>query len=319
MQEIINKTRLIDSNGRHIHKLRLQITDACNFRCFYCMPVQAKFLPHPSLLSSNEILHICKHLVSCGIDDIRVSGGEPLLRADFDEIITGLSRLALKRLGLTTNGYRLGQKVDFLKASRCRHINVSLDTLNASKFQEITKFSNFERVCRAILQAKERGLYVKTNTVIMRGINDGEIFDFIEFSAKYGIEVRFLELMKIGCAKDDHEHHFITAKEIIEKIEQRYKLLPQSVNIDSTAFNFTTDHGAKIGFIASESQSFCNFCSRLRLSADGYLRACLMSKAGVSLKKEPKEVYPGLIRKVIELKPTDRIRQIDQPMYQIGG
>jgi len=283
------------------------------------MPSQIKFLPNSSLLSSNEILNICEHLVSNGIDEIRVSGGEPLLRPDFNEIIAALSRLSLQKLGLTTNGYLLKEKINFLKTTRCHHINISLDSLDSTKFQNITQFTDFERIHRAIILAKDSGFCIKTNTVIMRGINDDEIFDFLEFSRKYQIEVRFLELMKIGCARFSHEQNFISAKEVIEKIEQRYKLTPQSVNIDSTAFNFTTDHGAKIGFIASESQPFCQFCSRLRLSADGYLRACLMSQAGASLKNIPVCDYPGIIRQVMRLKPTARIEKIDQPMYQIGG
>ncbi len=315
----MNAQKLFDSYKRHIHKLRLQVTDACNFRCFYCMPLNVKFLPKASLLSAEELFYICTHLAHNGIDEIRVSGGEPLLRPDFNKIIKGLSQLPLKRLGVTTNGFYLEEKIDFLKTTKCRYINISLDTLNVAKFQNITQSSFFERVYNAIIIAKQEGFHVKTNTVIMRGVNDDEILDFLEFARKQGVEVRFLELMKIGCARNNHDRQFISAREIIEEIERCHQLTPLSVNADSTALNFLTDHGAKIGFITSESQSFCDFCSRLRLTADGYLRACLMSQAGVSLKEVPVDDYPRLINQVLRLKPRRRIEQIEQPMYQIGG
>ena len=163
------------------------------------------------------------------------------------------------------------------------------------------------------------GFPVKVNVVVMRGVNEDEILKFIDFSAKYQIEVRFLELMKIGPQYTSQPRRFVSAREIIEKIEEVEALTPQSVNLDSTAFNFKTARGGHIGFIASESQSFCQFCSRLRLTAKGQLRACLMLNDGVNLRGRLKEEYPQLLQHVLAMKPTGRIDYLEQPMYQIGG
>ena len=313
------KSILVDAHGRQIHKLRVQLTDVCNFRCFYCMPLTPEFLPSSALLSSKELIDISSVLVDFGIDEIRISGGEPTLRKDFETIIEGFSGLPLRKLGLTTNGFLLEEKLDFLKQTRCRHINISLDSLHQERFHEITKTKHFAEVYRAVLRAKRKGFQIKVNVVVMRGINDDEIMDFVRFSAEHDVEVRFLELMKIGCSNQNHGRYFVPAQEIIKKIEGPEVLFPQSVNRDSTSFNFTTPSGAKLGFIASESQAFCSFCSRLRLTASGKLRACIMSEAGINLRGTAREEYPAIIQTVLRMKPLARIDHIKQPMYQIGG
>ena len=314
-----SKSVLVDVHGRQIRKLRVQLTDACNFRCFYCMPLTPEFLPSSALLSSDELIDICSALVDFGINEIRVSGGEPTLRKDFEAIVRGLSDLPLGKLGLTTNGFLLKGKLDFLKQTRCQHINISLDSLRAERFHEITKTKYFQKVYDAVIQTKAKGFKVKVNTVVMRGINDDEIMDFVAFSADHDVEVRFLELMKIGCSNQNHSLYFVPAQEIIKRIEEFEILLPQPVNRDSTSFNFTTTSGAKVGFIASESQAFCSFCSRLRLTAAGKLRACIMSEAGVNLRGVKRELYPEIFKTVLRMKPFTRIDYIKQPMYQIGG
>ncbi|MCK5581415.1 MAG: radical SAM protein [Candidatus Omnitrophica bacterium] len=313
------QNQLIDPYGRVIHKLRVQLIDACNFRCFYCMPSNAKFFRPSELLTASELLHICSGLVDSGIDEIRISGGEPTIRKDFEEIVAGLSSLDLLKLGVTTNAVTLKSKLPFLKSTQCRYINISLDSLTKRGFYAITKTDEFHVAYDAILKAKQMGFHVKVNVVLLKGVNDHEIFDFIDFSAKQKIEVRFLELMKIGLHHDQHAKLFISAQEIIERIELRDKLTPQSMNCDSTSFNFRTLAGAQIGFIASESQPFCCFCSRLRLTAQGVLRACLMVKKGINFRDKEKSEYPKLLQSVIAMKPTDRINSIAQPMYQIGG
>lgn len=316
----MNKRRqLADSHGRCIHKLRVQLTDACNFRCFYCMPVKPEFVHSDKLLRASEIVDICAELTRLGIDEIRVSGGEPTLRKDFNRIIEGLSELPLLKLGITTNGFLLSDKLDFLKATRCRHINISLDSLNRKTYQIITRADYFDTVLESVMRAKDSGFQVKVNAVMMRGLNDGEVFDFLEFSAKHEVEVRFLELMKIGPYYKNHRKLFVPAQELIRKIEERFHLEPQSVNLDSTSFNFLTSFGARIGFIASESQPFCGFCSRLRLTATGILRACIMTEAGISLRDVSRESYPEILKSVMSMKPLGRIDHIEQPMYQIGG
>jgi len=296
VQDSIVGKEMIDFHGRKIHKLRVQLTDACNFRCLYCMPLNAKFLPSSEHLKAKELLDICSNLVDFGINEMRVSGGEPTIREDFDEIIEGLSSLNLLKLGITTNAYYLSDKLTFLKGTKAQHINISCDSLNKKQFQLITRTDHFETVYGAILKAQSMGFKIKVNMVLLRGMNDDEVFDFIDFSSKYQIEVRFLELMKIGPFHARHKELFVPAQEIIAKIEEREKLTPVSVNCDSTSFNFHTSSGGRIGFIASESQPFCDFCSRLRLTSKGKLRACIMSEAGISLKNVAKDNYPYILK-----------------------
>ena len=311
--------KIEDKYLRHIHKLRVQLTDACNFRCFYCMPENIKFKKKSELLTKDQIISISSELVNLGIDEIRVTGGEPTIRQEFKEIVSGLSKLKLKKLGLTTNAFNLTEHLDFLKTTNCHYINISLDSLNPHKFGEITKTNYFPQVIKSILKSKELNFETKINVVVSRGINDDEILDFINFSADNNIEVRFLELMKIGPAYEMNPHLFISANEMISKIKTIHQLKKIKVSKDSTSFNYSTESGAKIGFIASESQPFCNTCSRLRLSATGMLRACLMSEDGINLKDVDKSQYSQIIKNVIAMKPIERIDYIKQSMNQIGG
>ena len=172
---------------------------------------------------------------------------------------------------------------------------------------------------RAILQAKKMGFNVKINTVLMKGINDHEIFDFMDFSAANDIEVRFLEVMKIGQACGSQDELFMSADNAILKMKEKDGLDIVEVESDSTSFNFRTDSGAQIGFIASESKPFCGSCSRWRLSADGFLRACLMSNKGVKIRGAHVDSYDELLHSLLPMKPTGRIEHIKQDMNQIGG
>ncbi|MCA9400246.1 MAG: radical SAM protein [Candidatus Omnitrophica bacterium] len=300
-------------------KLRVQLTDACNFRCFYCMPDGVMFTPNSELLTPVEYERICGHLVKCGVEEFRLSGGEPTLRADFLDIVYKLSALPVQKMGLTTNAYRLDGLLDDLKKSKCHHINISLDSLNDKTFEKITRSKLFSRVYDSVLMAKSLDFEVKVNVVLMKGVNDHEVFDFIDFSSRIGIEVRFLELMKIGPFKTQQRNLFISAQEIMDRIESYHQLNPIFKPSDSTSFNFTTSSGAKIGFIASESQPFCSGCSRLRLSAKGHLRACIMSEAGVNIRNLQENELSEVIERVVAMKPTYRIDHIEQPMVQIGG
>ncbi len=314
-----NKKKFVDGHGRHIHKLRVQLTDACNFRCFYCLPTNIKFMPNNQLLRAKEIVNIVSGLVSLGIDEIRVSGGEPTLRKDIDEIIRDLSNLPISKLGLTTNGLYLGDKLAFLKDTKCQNINISLDSLHPKKFTNITQNKEFNQIYQNIMNAKEMGFNVKINVVSIKGVNDSELFDFIEFSAKYNIEVRFLEYMRIGPMQKKHKDFFIPAQVLINRIKEKYTMIKLDTHLDSTSFNYRLSNNAQIGFIASESKPFCSNCSRLRLTSTGKLRACLMSERGEDMRYTPKEDYPEVVKRVMQLKPTQRIEYIKQPMNQIGG
>ncbi len=310
---------LQDSQGRHIHKLRIQLTDACNFRCFYCMPEEAKFLRFQNLLRPQEFETICSGLIDLGVDEIRITGGEPTLRPDFDEIMTRLSPLPWKKFGITSNGFLLGEKLNLLRDLRCTNINISLDSLKEDNFNSITRRNHFQKVYETILLAVKMGFHVKTNCVVARGINDEEIPQFIKFSEDYGIEVRFLELMQVGPSIEDHVDRFISAAEMIEGLKSKTLLIPLTSAIDSTSFRFTTPNGGVIGFIASESQPFCGTCSRLRLTATGKLRACLFTEGGINLRGVDRLDYPEILQDVMALKPSGRISHITENMNQIGG
>lgn len=311
--------RLVDPQGRHIHKLRLALLDACNFRCLYCMPAEVTFLDKKELLTREEIFRLSKDLTSLGIDEIRLTGGEPTLRSDLLGIVEDLSTLDIKKLGLTTNGTKVKHLLPALKKTKCQNINFSLDSLGRENFKKITGRDDLERVLESIYFAVELGLNVKINVVAMRGINDHEVEDFVEFSRSTGVEVRFLELMKIGIARARFDQQFISADEMIGHIREKNILEVEQVPIDSTSFNFKVGNGGRIGFIASESRPFCSDCSRLRLSATGTLRPCLMLDDGVSIRQKGREEILETLFKVMALKPKDRIRDVAQGMYQIGG
>ncbi|WP_127716386.1 GTP 3',8-cyclase MoaA [Halobacteriovorax sp. HLS] len=314
-----SRTKLVDQHGRHIHKLRLALLDACNFRCIYCMPDDPKFMHKKNLLSSQELISLATHLVDLGIDEIRLTGGEPTLRSDLLEIIRGLDKLNLSKLGLTTNGQHMAKLLPELKNTTCKHLNFSLDSLNKVGFQKMTGSPHLEKVLESIFMAKELGFNVKINAVLMKGFNDKEIEDFIDFSGRYDIEVRFLELMRIGEARESFEKKFVSADEIIERLKKFSSITPISLPIDSTSFNFTLSNGANIGIIASESKPFCTGCSRLRLSADAILRPCLMMNEGYSLRGKDRNEISDLLHKTMSLKPIERIYDVSQPMNQIGG
>lgn len=310
---------LHDPHGRWIRKLRVSLTDVCNFRCTYCMPANVRFQPASTLVPPDELVRMVAGLVDEGIRQVRLTGGEPLARREFREIAEGVAALPLDTFGLTTNGYGLEEHLPFLAGIGCRHVNVSLDSLQADRFEAITRTPFFDRVLSALLKAKAMGFPVKVNVVLLRGANDDEVEDFAAFSAEHGIPVRFLEYMKIGPQRGQHDALFVSAGEVIERLRRRNALTPIEGEADATAFSFRTDGGGEVGFIASESRPFCATCSRLRLSARGKLRACLMSEEGMSLVGVPREDYPAVLSEVMAMKPTGRLPEIAQPMHEIGG
>ena len=318
-----NATSLVDPVGRVMRKLRVSLTDACQYRCFYCMPEDATFTPPSQLLTPAEYGSICGELVARGIEELRVTGGEPTVRAGFREIMTTLSRLPARRLSLTSNGQLLARHLEFLQGIGCTHLNISLDSLDAGRFHRITRGGDFRTVTACIERAAAMGFTLKVNTVVFRGVNDDEIPGFVRWSEQSGVEVRFLEFMKIGPGHATTFDRFVSADEMIAGLEPHVTLRPVTVPYDSTSFVFETEGGGRIGFIASESKPFCGSCSRLRLSATGMLRSCLMSERGVSLRglreREGDAVYAEALRDVLAMKPTARLESVAQAMHEIGG
>lgn len=283
------------------------------------MPESQEFLPPSELLSVDEIGAICSVLATMGIDEIRVTGGEPTLRPQFDAIMETLATVPWRKFALTTNGFLLSEKLPLLERVGCRSVNVSLDSLDESRFRTITGSPHHRKIVSAILQAKAMGFEVKINTIVFKGINDDELGAFLDFAEKHGVEVRFLELMRVGPSIQSHQERFMPAREMIAKLGPECDLQPLDSAPDSTSFSFRTRGGGRIGFIASESQPFCGACSRLRLSATGKLRSCLFSDTGLELRGRDPLDYPEILQEVMAMKPTGRLPRIHQPMNQIGG
>lgn len=309
---------MTDSYGRTMRKLRVSLLDACNFRCTYCMPASATFSKVHDLLTPDEIGTIVSNLSKLGIEEIRLTGGEPTLRAELVEIAARLSEVQLKSLGITTNGFHLKKFLPELRKTKLKSINISLDSLREDRFTSIARFNGLKEVTDAIDTAIELGFKVKINTVLMKQ-NFDELDAFLDFARTRNIEIRFLELMKIGVALDFFDEEFISAGDAIHHMRKVYQLKQMAVPADSTAFKYQLPDGVQVGFIASETVPFCGSCSRLRLDSKGCLRACLMKEDKLSLRHLPFEKYPEIINKVISWKPYQRIEKVEQPMYQIGG
>lgn len=310
---------LIDSHGRRVRKLRLSFTDKCNLRCHYCMPVNSTFMNESKYLLPFEYEEVVKDLCSYGLEEIRITGGEPLMRSSFKEIVERLAPLPIKKIGLTTNAILLDKYFDILISNRVNHLNISLDSLDPQNFKAITYGNQLERVLKNIRTAKERGLEVKVNIVAMKGVNDHEFFDFVEYSAELGIEIRFLEVMRIGHACGSQNDQFISAKDIIKKLETKYQFKRITKEYDSTSFNYVLNNGAQVGFIASESQPFCGSCSRWRLSVDGSIKACLLKDEGLSIKGKSSKEREAIYHTLLGMKPFLRPKEVTHQMNSIGG
>ena len=310
---------LVDEHGRRIRKLRLSLTDKCNLRCHYCMPVDQVFMDEKNYLSPEEYYEIVRDLVDLGLEELRLTGGEPLMRKSFPEIVEKIASLKLKKIGLTTNGIFLDKYFDLLKQHKVWFLNISLDSLDPENFKKITHGNHLERIISNIKKAKELGFLVKVNMVVMKGLNDHEVMDFIKFAEDTGVEVRFLELMRIGHAREAQKDQFISANALIKRIKWHHELKPLTSEADSTSFNFVTEKGAQIGFIASESQPFCGQCSRWRLAADGILRACLLKDDGLSLKNKDSLERSQSFQKLLGMKPGMRPLEVAHSMNAIGG
>lgn len=310
---------LVDRFGRRMRKLRVSLLDTCNFRCTYCMPGQPQFTARENLLSRAEIVDIVGVLVAMGIEEVRLTGGEPTLRSDLVPIAAALSELPLSKLGLTSNGLLLARSLDALRNTRCQHLNISLDSLVPDRFASLAKVDGFDAVVGCIVRARELGFEVRVNMVVMRGINDDEIPDFVNFAERYDVEVRFLELMAIGSAASQQRERLVTAAEIRKRVSALGGLTPLPRGADSTAVPYTTARGARIGIIAPVTESFCSSCSRWRLGCDGMLRACLMSTEGLMLRGKTSDQIRDLAKSALGMKPEAGAPATSLMMHGLGG
>lgn len=277
------KQQLLDSFGRVHTNLRISVTDVCNFRCIYCMPEDMVFMPDTALMTYDEILHFTRIFVRLGVNKIRITGGEPLVRPGVPHLIEQLGQIdALKDISLTTNGIGLVTQAKPLYEAGLRRINVSLDTLNEEKFEQMTRRKVLSRVIKGLKAAHDCGFNpIKVNAVAMRGFTDDEIVDLATFARENSYHMRFIEFMPLDADDIWGRNMFIPGKEIIDKISNVYPLERLTLNGDAksdTAQRFRfADNGAEVGVIPSVSEPFCESCNRIRLTADGKFRTCLFS------------------------------------------
>jgi cyclic pyranopterin phosphate synthase len=275
---------MLQDNFNRIHDyLRISLTDVCNFRCQYCIPDEdAQFMPNSHLMQLDEIVGIATQFVNLGIKKIRLTGGEPLARKDAADIIHALSKLPVK-LTITTNGSRIHEFIDVFKAAKMRSINVSLDTLDSTKFHQITKRNQYTQVINNINLLINHGFHVKLNMVVMRGFNDNEILNFIDWTKDLPIHVRFIEFMPFTGNQWDNEKVF-TFQEILTLASSKYQYAKLREEPNETAKSFQVNgYQGTFAVISTMTAPFCHTCNRLRLTADGKMKNCLFSKGEVGL------------------------------------
>ncbi|MFN0124490.1 MAG: GTP 3',8-cyclase MoaA [Blastocatellia bacterium] len=282
---------LRDSYGRAIRDLRISVTDRCNFRCFYCMPTEAmEWAPKSEILSYEEIIGLTEIFVYLGVNKLRVTGGEPMVRRDLEALVERLAQIpGIADLAMTTNAHFLRGRAQALKNAGLRRITVSLDSLQAEKFALLTGRNGLDKVLDGIDAAIEAGLApVKVNCVAIRGINDDQFIAFAEFARAKGVHVRFIEFMPLDNGKVWRRDMVIPGEELRARIDAVYPLerMP-AANLSETARRWRFADGApgEVGFINPVTQPFCGHCSRIRLTADGMIRTCLFSTVEHNIKR----------------------------------
>ena len=323
-----------DRYGRKIDYLRISITDRCNLRCTYCMPLDGiPLMKHDDILRYEEIIRLARLAHGLGFTKFRITGGEPLVRKGASHLVRELAHLGENvDLSLTTNGILLARYAEDLKAAGLRRINISLDTLNEEKFKRISRFGLFNEVMSGIHRAIEVGFDpVKINVVVMRGINDDEILDFVELTRDHPLWIRFIELMPFS-RNNWRDEDFVSADEIRKRIEERYHLIEAiRPHASAAAVDYRVEgHKGRVGFIAPLSRKFCGFCNRLRLTADGYLLPCLHSDIEIDIKTPMRggasdDELKVILRKAILVKPSghklrrDSFGMTKRDMSKVGG
>lgn len=325
--------RLIDNFGRKHNYLRISVTDRCNLRCQYCMPHEGiAWKKKDQLLTFEEIIRISRVFARMGVDKIRLTGGEPIVRRDLEVLIEQLALIdGVKTLAMTTNATLLKPLARHLKSIGLTALNISLDTLREERFAEITRRDDFYSVMDGLNEALEVGFdSLKLNMVVMSGINDDEVMDFVDFARDKALNVRFIEYMPF---KDNQwkSDKVVTFQQMREQIQQKYNLYPLSAEPSAVAKDFGIDgYPGTVSFISSMSDSFCGTCNRLRLTADGSIKSCLFYPAETSLRDELRrgitdEYLEELILQTLALKPEahppaeEIAAENNRAMIEIGG
>ncbi len=274
---------LQDRFNRLISYLRISVTDRCNFRCVYCMPEEGiELSPRAEILSFEEIARIARVGATLGLRKIRLTGGEPTVRRDLPTLLSMLRAIPqIEEIAMTTNAVLLGELAAPLQKAGLNRVNISLDTLQRDKAAEIARRDEFERVLSGIEASKRAGLGLKFNTVVMRGLNDDELPDLLDFARSYDAQIRFIEYMPMGMARFDERNRLVASGEIRAILGSQFDLVPEAENGDPARGYICQKTGARAGFISSMSDHFCDSCNRMRLTATGGLRPCLHQNAEV--------------------------------------
>lgn len=322
-----------DAYNRKINYLRVSVTDRCNLRCRYCMDEEGvKLLPKSEILTIEDFIFVINTLIENGIEKVRITGGEPLIKKGILTLLEGIDKTKLRELTLTTNGVLLEEYGEKLKKCGVKRLNISLDTLKKEKFEYITRRNFFDKVINGIRKAKELNFNpLKINVVAIRGFNDDEILDFIDFAIKYELQIRFIEFMPFGEFGKDK---FISNNEIRDIITQKYNLIPKNKQnkTDGPAKIFKIDgFNAEVGFISPLTEHFCSQCNRIRLISNGCIKTCLFSKELYSIKEEiksrDKEKLLNKIHEILKKKPKKhdidiqkiKFKKCQHEMNWIGG
>lgn len=327
---------LVDCFGRIHTDLRISVTDRCNIRCFYCMPAEnLQFLPRKDLLTFEEIERFVRVVASMGVNTVRLTGGEPLVRRDLHKLIEKLARIdGIKDIALTTNGILLAEQAAALKSAGLNRLNISLDALNEEKFRQITRRDGYEKVLAGIHAAQEIGFeQIKLNAVAIRGLSESEIIPFGHFAREQNLEVRFIEFMPLDADGNWDNSQVLSGDEILTRLAEAIcPLEPLPVTNPSqpaTDYQFTDGKG-RIGFINPVTQPFCHNCNRLRITAEGQIRNCLFSTeewdARASMRSGQSDTaLADLVRQAVGAKKaghginSDEFTRPVRAMYQIGG
>jgi cyclic pyranopterin phosphate synthase len=324
---------LVDRLGRRISRLRLAVSDQCNLQCIYCRPLPGRGAGARALvLPADELVLVAEAAVACGIEHIRLTGGEPLLREDLEEIVGRVSGLAVGLdLSLTTNGWLLAEQAGRLARAGLRRVNVSLDSLRRERFCAITGQSSPERVLAGLEAAAEVGLSpIKVNVVVIRGVNDDELVDMVRFADEHGYDIRFIEFMPLDGREEWSRDSMVPVAEMRARIEEAFGLTPAPAT-GSPGEEYLVGAGpTRVSLIGAVSRPFCGRCNRLRVTADGFLRTCLFSPGEHDLRPalnsvQPMEALVALFAEATAGKPAghyigqENFVRPARSMFAIGG
>ena len=286
-----NTSQLIDGFGRHIDYVRLSVTDRCDFRCVYCMAEDMTFIPKPQILSLEEILQLGQAFTELGVRKLRLTGGEPLVRNNVLTLIEKLGALpGLDELAMTTNGSQLQRLARPLKDAGVSRLNISLDSLNARRFRHLTRYGNLDQVVAGIDAAVDAGFEsIRLNAVILKGRNDDEVAQLVQFACDRAIDIAFIEEMPLGQIQEhDRALSFISSASLHSKLSQEFTLEPLGDPASSAGparYHQVAGHTSKVGFISPHSNNFCHLCNRVRVTVEGRLLLCLGNEHSVDLRQ----------------------------------